>query len=160
MPNPATVLILRHAEKPEFGAHLSLKGRERAAALAYAIPTIADPDAIFATISTKESSRPVETVKPLADQLRMGINESFADDAYKQLAETILEDAGYSGQNIIICWHHGKIPELAVALGATDAPKHWDGAIFDRFWILDYDEDGSVTFSDEPQQLMFGDTTD
>ena len=31
---PAQVLVIRHGEKPESGEHLSLKGQERAAALA------------------------------------------------------------------------------------------------------------------------------
>jgi len=56
---------------------------------------------------------------------------------------------------VLICWHHGKIPELAAKLGA-DVPKHFKDTVFDRVWRIDYDKMGKVRFHDLPQQLLAG----
>jgi hypothetical protein len=34
------------------------------------------------------------------------------------------------------------IPELAVMLGATDVPDKWKKAVFDRLWVVTFDDKG------------------
>ena len=71
---PAQVIIIRHAEKPDSGNGLSLKGMKRAAALVpYFLGTesllkFGEPVAIYAQAQRHETSsiRPIETVRPLA----------------------------------------------------------------------------------------------
>ena len=70
---PKLVLIIRHGEKPGDGdRHLTPKGYQRAGALAALFDAARNGgvypaiDALFAATDTKESHRPVATVKPLA----------------------------------------------------------------------------------------------
>ena len=158
MSHPSRVLILRHGEKHVTGPYLSMKGYERSGALAWAIPALLEPDDIFASTSSAHSNRPVETLTPLADRLNADVNEDFADEDFAKLAELLLTDTHYEHEKIVICWHHGRIPALAAALGATDAPDKWDDEVFDRFWLLVYEKEGKVKFFDIPQRLLFGDS--
>ena len=80
------------------------------------------------------------------------------DEEFAKLAQEILQNRKYAGKTILICWHHGTIPDLARALGAADSPGDWDHKAFDRVWQLRYDEKGNVTFVDRPQQLLPGDS--
>ena len=45
---------------------------------------------------------------------------------------------------MLVCWHHGRIPELAAALGATKAPGRWGDAVFDRVWVVTFDGKGDA----------------
>jgi hypothetical protein len=69
----------------------------------------------------------------------------------------VLVDPQYAGKVVLIAWHHGKIPELARALGAIDAPDKWNAKVFDRVWELTY-ADGAATFQDLPQEALPGDS--
>ena len=162
---PNTVFIIRHGEKPEDSGdvHLSPKGYQRAAALSELFnakhndgghPTI---DALFATAYSKESHRPVLTIKPLSVVLNLDINDSFADKQYTELAAALLSDHKYDGKVILICWHHGEIPALAGALKATGMPQKWPDDRFDLIWRLDY-SGGKPTLKILPQLLLYGDT--
>ena len=50
-----------------------------------------------------------------------------------------------------------KIPELAKALGVTDAPEKWNSAVFDRVWEITF-ENGKATFLDLPEKALPGDS--
>jgi broad specificity phosphatase PhoE len=164
---PAHILIIRHAEKPEGDTSVSLstRGKERARALRNLFkksetrpkkfPT---PDFIFATKDSKNSHRPKETVTPLAKRLKLTIDDSYANADFKKLAKEILENPKYAGKTVLICWHHGTMPELAQNLKATDAPKHLKDTVFDRVWRIEYDKAGKARFRDMPQQLLAGDS--
>jgi broad specificity phosphatase PhoE len=174
---PRTILIIRHAEKTDDAddVHLSKKGRERADALGALFkktPTrpkpFPSPDFIFATRSSNFSQRPVETVTPLALTLKLSVNSQYRNQAMddppdpkkkaqRELAEELLSGK-YAGKTVLICWHHGTIPELARLLGAADCPKKWKAPVFDRVWQINYDERGQASFSDLPQQLLPGDS--
>src|SRR6476659_2168979 len=91
---PAQVIIIRHGEKPDpEGAELSLKGRERAAALVPYFLGDSDvlefgpPVAIYAQAQNekkKESSvRSIQTVTPLAEALHLEVNHSIKRDDYQ-----------------------------------------------------------------------------
>jgi hypothetical protein len=121
-------------------------------------PRFATPNFIFATQNSKHSKRPVETVTPLATGLNLPINDGFADkDAdITEMANAILNDFAFAGKIVLICWHHGKIPAVAKALGIAKPPK-WDGKVFDRVWQITFPK-GKASLQDLPQMLLYGDS--
>jgi len=170
MPDPTTasgpklVFIIRHGEKPgdpavdndADGPSLSTRGHERAAALAINIPaTLPKPDFLLATQQSKHSNRPVETITPLAKALGLEINSKHGDDDYAIVANDILHHPKYAGKNVFICWHHGKIPKLAEALGVSNPINPWPGNVFDRVWKIDYSK-GSQPFKIFPRCYSSG----
>lgn len=177
---PKQILLVRHAEKPDDDQdiHLTSRGAARAAALPslFVIPptfpskpaSFATPDFIFATKESKHSNRPVETVAPLAKALNdMTIHQKDSNDEYAKLAVKIFEKDKYANKTILICWHHGTMPELTQAIIAhakngpslkNQVPKHWKDAVFDRVWIVTFESSGNAAFADVPQRLLFGDS--
>lgn len=158
---PATILIIRHAEKLTDGRQdLSPVGYRRASLL----PKLFDgsradlpvPQVLFATHVSKHSNRPVETITPLAAALKLPIDSTIMDDDYAALAKELLSGK-YAGKVVLVAWHHGKIPQLATALGAQPPYMPWPAAQFDRVWRIDY-RDGKATMRDLPQQLLSGDS--
>jgi hypothetical protein len=114
-------------------------------------------DFLVAAAPSSKSRRPSETLAPLAEALALILDERTADDDFTSLAARLLQQEEYDGRVIIICWHHGHIPQLALALGASledvaSAPivhnMRWVGDVFDRLWILDF-RDGHLQFSTE-----------
>ena len=116
------------------------------------------PNFIFATARSKHSKRPIETVTPLATALNLPINDRFADrdPDIKMMAGAILNELAFAGKIVLICWHHGKIPDIVKALGISQPPK-WDGKVFDRIWQVTFPR-RKATLVDLPQQLLFGDS--
>jgi hypothetical protein len=171
---PATVLIIRHAEKTgdKDDVHLSKQGQERAAVLDQLFvksqerpdpfPT---PDFIFAASEHKDSKRPVETVTPLAKKLKLTIDDRFdnklpAKDKPKKPGMVELRDElfgtppKYAGKTVLIAWRHSTLPALATTLKAEKVPEKWDDDVFDRVWQISYDAEGRATFRDRPQRLL------
>lgn len=158
---PATILIIRHAEKLTDGRQdLSPVGYQRASLL----PKLFDgsrsdlpvPEVLFATHASKHSNRPVETITPLAAALKLPIDSTIMDDDYAALAKEIL-GGKYAGKVVLVAWHHGKIPQLASALGAQPPYKPWSADQFDRIWRIDF-KDGKAALTDLPQGLLPGDS--
>jgi hypothetical protein len=116
----------------------------------------ATPNFIVATARSKHSKRPMETVTPLATALDLPINDGFDDTEIKKLANAILTELAFAGKIVLICWHHGKIPDIAKALGIKKPPK-WDAKVFDRVWQITY-EKGKASLEDLPQMLLYGDS--
>ena len=114
------------------------------------------PNYIFATERSKHSNRPVETVTPLGTAINLPINDGIADKDkdIKKMVNAILND--YPGKVVLICWHHGKIPDLSKALGISKPPR-WDGKVFDRVWQVTFPK-GKATLEDLPQMLLYGDS--
>ena len=164
------VLIIRHAEKPgdatadnaKDGSDLSMRGFERAGALAPYIPgTFGPPDFLFATKASKHSNRPVETITPLATALKLEISDKHADDDFQKVADDIRGNAKYAGKLVLICWHHGNIPALTAALGGSPPQDHWPGSVFDRVWKLEPPAAGgsNVPVQNIPQMLLYEDSS-
>jgi hypothetical protein len=176
---PRQLLILRHAEKPDDDGdpNLTSRGAARAAALPslfLILPTFptkpasfATPDFIFAAKESKKSNRPVETVTPLAKALNdMHIHAKHKNEDFQAVVDDIFGDEKYAGKTILICWHHGKIPSLTLAIldaakngdmVKDQVPKHWDDGVFDRMWEIAFDDGGKATFANRPQRLLFED---
>jgi broad specificity phosphatase PhoE len=158
---PATILIIRHAEKLTGGRQdLSPVGYQRASLLPKLFdgsrPDLPVPQVLLAAHMSKHSNRPVETITPLAAALKLPVDSTIKDDDYEALAKELLSGK-YAGKVVLVAWHHGKIPQLASALGAQPPYTPWPAEQFDRVWRIDY-KDGKATLTDLPQQLLPGDS--
>jgi hypothetical protein len=163
---PAQVVLIRHGEKPPEGDGLSLKGRERAAALVPFFLGTPDllrhkpPVAIYAQRPSEKrpSTRPVDTVRGLAKALKLEVIDKFTHSKFGQMVEEINSRPEYEGRTVLVCWEHHALPDIARAFGAKGAPDKWPGEAFDRCWALTFGEDGGAAFRDLPQRLLFGDS--
>jgi broad specificity phosphatase PhoE len=159
---PATILLIRHAEKLDDGRiDLSPTGFQRARLLPKVFASgarqdVPTPQVLFATRESAHSNRPVQTVAPLAAALHLPIDDSFKNADYAGLAATLLSGK-YAGKVVLVVWHRGSIPELASALGATPPYSSWPAQQYDRIWRIDY-KNGKVTLQDLPYSLLPGDS--
>ena len=140
---PALILLMRHAEKPldPRDPNLSDAGKARADALSRYIPEdVATPDFLFASAASKHSVRPIQTLTPLSERLSLPINTGFADQDYPVLSGELFSDPQCAGKTILVCWHHGNLPGLALDLNApeSDVPNPWDPKVFNLILKLDY----------------------
>ena len=164
---PARVILLRHAEKPqgESNVHLSVRGESRARALVAlsearsVLGTNGPPAALFAPKITRQghSRRPYETLEPLAEHLKLSIQTAYSPSDYAALAKHVLSDPGLDGETVIVCWIHDYLPALAKALGIKPEPARWKGSIYDRVWVITY-QDHHAVLADLPQKLLPGDS--
>lgn len=129
------------------------------------IPLLPVPDFLFATLrsSSDSSNRPVETITPLSQALALKIGQPYTDNHYSKLKSLILDNLDtYGGKVILICWHHGKIPDLAGKFGVPAsqlAPwSPWPGTVFDLVFNITWDSNGNANLAVGYQQLLFGDT--
>jgi hypothetical protein len=177
---PRDVLLIRHAEKPDDTSdkHLTSRGAARAAALPslFFIPKafrtrpapFPTPDFIYATAESKHSNRPVETVQPLASALGDAtIHAEHEDDDFQPVVDHLFNQK-HAGKTALVCWHHGQMRHLALAVAAKaknadqvrkKIPK-WDDDVYDRVWHFTFTEQGEATFADRPQRLLFKDSPD
>ena len=162
---PARIVILRHGEKPDGDtpgqdpAGLTPQGEARAQALATVLPQdYPHIDYIFAAANSKNSHRPVDTITPTAEKLGLPVNTTFADKDWAQVAQTLEHDPKYAGKTVVIDWHHGEIPALTQALGATPPETKWPGSQFDRMWEVDFNQAGKATVQDLPEKALPGDS--
>ena len=119
----ATILIIRHAEKPDQGDGLSPAGTARANAYVnyfehYQVNGTAPIKltALFAAADSDASHRPSLTLEPLSQATDLPIDSQYKDHDYAKLVDA-LQSADH-GKHLLICWHQGKIPDLVRALGA------------------------------------------
>ena len=157
---PATIYLIRHAEKPtDKRPDLNPQGFLRAALIPNLfmppVGTLTKPDFLFATARSKNSNRPFETIMPLSAALNLPISNEILDDDYPALAKLLL-GGQFAGKVVLVSWHHGKIPDLTTALGAPP-PYKWPDTQFDRIWRIDY-KDGNATVTDLPMGLLPGDS--
>jgi hypothetical protein len=138
MPANLTIFIIRHAEKPTQGDNLAPEGAARAQAYIKYFQEQKNYDGqpvrwnfLFASAETAKSNRPFLTLQPLAEAIRLPISEELKDEQFNDLVAEIRNNDGrkFDNANVLICWHHGEILDLASALGAdtTTLPKsaHW-----------------------------------
>jgi hypothetical protein len=178
---PLTVMFVRHGEKPddhgpphgvnrhgEHDAHsLSVRGWTRAGALvglfAHA-PTVQHPDVvvpqrIVATKPSEEakSKREYDTASPLADRLRIVVDDDHEHGHEHLLRDSILSDA----RDTLVVWHHGKLAQMVRGFpirNLDDVPQDWPDDRFDLIWILSRtQEEADYLFSCADQQLLDGD---
>jgi hypothetical protein len=152
----AVILIIRHAEKPEAGPELAPEGVRRADAYVNYFKDFqldsrpVKLDCLIATADSKNSHRPRLTLTPLSQALKMPLDTRFKDKNFEGLADDLRSTP--HGKHILICWHHGAIPELVHALGADPAQLlpdgEWPASVFGWLIELRYDHDGKLKASE------------
>ena len=162
---PAQVIVFRHAEKPldDANPHLSVRGQERAAALAWYLDSnlmytnYGRPVAIFAANPTADapSQRTVETVTPFAERIAVPIDTTFSAVQFHELASEIATNSNYQGKTVVICWPHDQIPALAHALGVR-AVADWKAHDFSHLLVIRYTTNRARMFH-IAERLLFGD---
>lgn len=148
----AIILILRHAEDADTGYGLSPIGEARAEGCANYFKNFfidGKPlklDRIFATRDTRHSHRPRLTAEPTARKFSLPIDDRFKNRQFLDLVDDIKN--WLHGENVLIVWHHGKIPQLLRALGAdprTLLPNgKWREGSFGWLIQLRYDQNGNL----------------
>ncbi|MEP6810101.1 MAG: flagellar basal body-associated protein FliL [Chthoniobacterales bacterium] len=149
----ATVLIIRHAEKPDIGKDLSPAGVKRAQAYPaffQALRLDHQPvklDRLFAAPKSKNSDRCRETLQPLSRALQLKLNTNFDLSQSEQLADKVRHSS--RAETILICWHHGAMPNLLQAFGASPqallSGGKWPEDVFGWLVILHYDARGKLS---------------
>ena len=164
---PAEVLLIRHAEKPDSGPDLNARGYQRAQALVQFFETSPEvtrfgtPVAIYGAAPKKKggSVRSIETVAPTAKALGLEVDTDYTKKDVEDAADEVMKTKAYDGKTVLMAWEHKKIPDLAAAFGVDDAPDTWASDVFDRVWVIDFDDDGNVTsFQNLPQHVLPGDS--
>jgi hypothetical protein len=148
----ATVLIIRHAEKPATGDGLSPEGYRRARAYADFFRRFevdskpVRPDWLFASSDSRGSRRPRLTLEPLGAALGRPLDTRFRPKEPGELAQELKSKP--HGKVILICWHHGEIPELIRALGGQPEKLlphgEWPSGVFNWIVELRYDDEGRL----------------
>ena len=149
-PKNSVVLIIRHAESPESGHGLSPRGEERAKAYANYFQNFTvdskrlEPNAVVVAADSKHSHRPRLTVQPFAKAANLPIDNRFANKQPADLATELRTN--YQGKIILVCWHHGQIPALLRALGASPEALlpngKWPRDVYDWVIMFSFDENG------------------
>jgi hypothetical protein len=154
---PRTILLMRHAEKPDDDddPYLSDAGRDRAARLAEFIPAkYGKPDFVFAAAESEKSMRSCLTMNPLCEAIDVPLDCGTRAKDYPRLASTLLSDDSYADKLVVACWPHDQLPGLAAALNAPggEYPDPWDPSVFNLLLQLDYSNGGppAVTRVSEP----------
>src|SRR5471030_532799 len=147
-----TVLIVRHAEKPDQGPLLNAKGEQRAGAYAsYFDPLTLNglpltPQRLIATSDSPDSSRPRLTLMPLAQRLQLPIEQPYADNQVDKLVKSLSKDN--QAQTVLIAWHHGHIDKLIAAFGGDGAAitgqKKWPEDVYGWLIVLRFDNQGQI----------------
>lgn len=142
---PAQVILLRHGEKPSSGDSLSPTGFERAAMLASyftgSLPfSMSPPVALYAQRSSTNhtSTRPVQTIAPLANAWQLPLYSSYSEDDYKQMVDDIVANNDYEGKMVMICWSRDHLGDIASKFGVQDAPT-WPSGVYNHLWIITFD---------------------
>lgn len=145
-----TVLIVRHAEKPDDGTGLTPAGEARAAAYADYFrrfrfnSAVLRVDTLVAAADTDHSERPRLTLTPLSQATAIPVEQPSASDDVGGLARWLR--AGRAKRTILVSWHHSKISQLVGALGAD--PSHllflgwWPASVYNWVVVLHFDAKG------------------
>lgn len=147
---PAQIVIIRHAEKPNDpeALHLSAAGEKRARELVRFVKTTPEitrfglPAALFATRTTQHGrgQRTQETLEPLAKDLQLEIRTPFKSEDAPKLAASILSTPEFAGKTVLVCWTHESIPPLIKALGINPPPPPLNERVYDRVYLVTFPE--------------------
>jgi hypothetical protein len=168
-----TVLIIRHAEKPDpdnsnLGLGLSatgledkhslvIRGWQRAGAwtalfgAGSGAPGLSIPDVVYAADPDQSSSpdgsqskRPFETVVPVCNRLHIRPITKYGVGDEVALVDEVRQLTG----TVLICWEHKRIvdailPELTKDQKLPHLPSKWDGSRFDVVLRFDRAQNGA-----------------
>ncbi|OCL02746.1 hypothetical protein AOQ84DRAFT_357243 [Glonium stellatum] len=147
-----TIYMIRHGEKPPKDANgddvngLSAQGITRAEGLRQVFGTSSQYNIgyILAEHPKKDGSRarPFETVSPLASELGLVVDTSISRDNASDVAKAAKACTGPG--NVLICWEHGQLADIAAAIGVEKYAKktglhgkvEYPGDRFDLIWTI------------------------
>ncbi|MEI7529679.1 MAG: histidine phosphatase family protein [Elusimicrobiota bacterium] len=166
---PAQVILIRHAEKPAYGAGLSAQGFQRAQALVGFFRSYEAPAAVYAMAPKHEDSsvRAIQTVTPLAQALGLTLNTEFTRGQKHKLVNAIMAAPEYEGRLVLVCWEHDALVDIAEEFAVYGGPgqqaqpaipSYWAASVFDRAWVLNFAGGKLISFEDIPQRLLPGDS--
>jgi phosphohistidine phosphatase SixA len=161
MPASLTLFLVRHAEKPDSGPALSDEGRARAQAYVSYFQRLTNDsgqpirwDYLLAAKESDQSNRCVSTLEPLAQAIHKPIDSQFKDKHYERLVDYLRLNPGrqFDHANVLICWHHGEILELAKALGVRGSdlpesshwPRRWPDGVYGWVLKVHFNADGTL----------------
>ena len=166
---PATIVIVRHGEKPEQGlGQLSCKGLNRSLALApvllarYGKPVaVYVPNPALKKIDKGYSYayvRPLATIEPYAIRAGVPVNLDWGMTDTHPLARALLAQGGGT---LVVAWEHHLAPALARELlaalgGARVEVPDWNDTDFDSIYVIRITgrgKDRHATFSIESEGL-------
>ncbi len=180
IPKATKIMLVRHAEKPDkvstYGVtrngkqskeSLEVRGWQRAGALANLLAPdnshfqnggLARPQFLFASkpLKRKGSRRPIETITPLAEKLRIDINSKFQRNDTEKMIEKVFSCKGV----VLICWQQEYLPEIAALIlgNGKRVPEDWPEDRFDMVWVFDLNQASArYSFTQIPQRLLAGD---
>jgi hypothetical protein len=176
------IMLIRHAEKPAkdstpYGVtrkgerskeSLEVRGWQRAGALTSLLApangrfqhaSLAKPQFLFASkpLRRKGSRRPLETITPLANKLRIKVNSDFPRSELESMIEVVFGCKGV----VLICWQREYIPEIASHIMGSkkQVPQNWPEDRFDMIWVFDLNRSsGKYKFKQVPQRLLVRDS--
>jgi len=143
--NAKLIMLIRHGEKiNDDYTDLSPEGKARAECLINTFGPngiYATPQIIYAQKPTKQrqSTRPVDTVTPLAESLGLEVDLSYSSGKFKDLAKEIKKSPE---EVILVSWANDRIPKIAKEFGIKKVPE-WKGKEFDDVWII---TDGTTSY--------------
>jgi hypothetical protein len=152
----ATILIVRHAEKPFGATSLSPAGEMRAQMYANYFQHFKldgrhiHINALVAAADSEKSSRPRLTLEPLSVETGLSINQPCSERAVGELVAWLKQRP--PRQITLVSWHHTKIARLLVTLGADPAAflpnGEWPDDAFDWVVALRFDQQGHLISGD------------
>jgi hypothetical protein len=147
-----TVLIIRHAEKADWGPGLSPEGVHRAQHYARYFEPFNEQglnvrvNSLFAGADSQKSMRPRLTLEPLSQATGLPVDTRFSTDSSEALAHALSTE--HHGNHVLITWRHNEIPALLQALGADPnilLPNGvWPSNVYDWVVLLRYDLAGHL----------------
>ena len=140
------IIILRHAEKTGIDTDpgLSQAGELRAAALSIAVPQyFGRIDHVIAAQSTEHSVRPLRTVEPLALELGIRVQQRWKTAQYRDLATALFSEPEFEQRQVLVCWRHKTLQQVAFALGAAEA-EAWPETEYNQTWVVELSGDHST----------------
>ncbi|PNP43333.1 hypothetical protein TGAMA5MH_04790 [Trichoderma gamsii] len=131
-----TVYFIRHGEKPsdDSDPNLSAQGQQRAQCLrtVFGASSQYNIGYIIAEKPKDDSRlRPLNTVTPLAQDLGLTVDTSCGKTKSDCVADLVSDYKG-SG-NILICWEHSELTNIADAMGIDKPPTYPDDS-FNLIW--------------------------
>jgi hypothetical protein len=179
----ATLLMIRHGEKPSTGGlgvddegkanpdGLTTTGWARAGALVTLFApnsttvnsALPSPGALVTPKYHKPVHRANLTLLPLSRRLGVAILAEHAVDAHpSKIVDSLL---AMETEVVLLCWEHDHLVKIADAVARTlpvansgDVPTSWPDGRFDLIWRFDRDEQAQTwAFTSHDQQLLAGD---
>ncbi|KAH0345010.1 hypothetical protein KCU83_g8031, partial [Aureobasidium melanogenum] len=139
------IYLIRHGEKPPKEADgrdapgLSAAGLSRAQALVGVFGKDSGYNIRYILAEHPkrggERERPYDTIRPLAESLgdKVEVNKDIGRDDAEAVAEAA---RGFTGDgNVLICWEHGELTQIAEAIGVKGAIEYPDDR-FDVIWKI------------------------